>query len=123
MKKTFLISIMMVALLMPVLGVVAAQALVLSNSATKLEDVGKLTKMEKSLSFGIGNVGNMVLALVGTIFFGLTVYAGIRWMTAQGNDEHIKKAQNTLIAAVVGLIITMMAYAITAFVTSRVGAL
>ena len=114
---------MMVALLMPVLGVVAAQALVLSNSATKLEDVGKLTKMEKSLSFGIGNVGNMVLALVGTIFFGLTVYAGIRWMTAQGNDEHIKKAQNTLIAAVVGLIITMMAYAITAFVTSRVGAL
>lgn len=65
---------------------------------------------------------NIALALVYIIFFILVLYAGIRWMTAQGNEEHVTKAKNILEAAIIGLVVISMAYAITNFVLSKVGA-
>lgn len=93
------------------------------QSGTKLGEIANKTGLESKLDVATGGIIAMVLILVGTIFFLLTVYAGIRWMTAQGNSEHVETAKKTLIAAVIGLIITMMAYAITAFVTGRLGSI
>lgn len=58
------------------------------------------------------------LALVAAIFifFAFTVYAGIRWMTARGNDEFVKKAKDTLEASIFGLIVVVSAYAITTYI-------
>lgn len=68
-----------------------------------------------------GTVVKTALALVGTIFFLLTIYAGILWMTAGGDEENITKATSILKASVIGLIITLSAYAITFFVTTKLG--
>ena len=71
-----------------------------------------------------GTVGTVIkgaLGLVGTIFFVLTIYAGILWMTAAGNEEHVTKATDIIKASIIGLFITMSAYAITTFVASKVG--
>lgn len=70
----------------------------------------------------VGTVIKGVLGLVGTIFFALTIYAGILWMTASGNEEKVTKATDIIKAAVIGLFITMAAYAITTFVASKIGA-
>lgn len=59
------------------------------------------------------------LALIGILFFGLTTYAGIRWMTARGNEEYSTKAKDTLEAAVIGFIVVMAAYALTTFILNR----
>ena len=48
-------------------------------------------------------------------------YAGVRWMTSRGNEELAAKAKHTLEAAVIGIIITVSAYAISNFVLSRLG--
>jgi hypothetical protein len=66
----------------------------------------------------IGDILAIVLGFTGTIFFILVVWAGMLWMTAGGSQENIKKAQDILKAAVVGLIIVLSAYAITRFVGS-----
>lgn len=79
------------------------------------------TGLVKDVEPLIGSVINAILGLVGTIFLLLTIYAGILWMTAQGNEEQTGKAQAIITTAVIGLFITMSAYAITYFVTSRVG--
>ncbi len=55
------------------------------------------------------------------VFFGLTLYAGIRWMLARGNDEFIQQAKDTLTAAIIGLVIVSLSYALTKFVFSRLG--
>lgn len=68
-----------------------------------------------------GTVIKGVLGLVGTIFFGLTIYAGILWMTAAGNEEKVTQATDIIKASIIGLFITMAAYAITTFVASKVG--
>jgi len=75
---------------------------------------------ETSLSESVGKVIKTVLAMVGTIFLGLTVYAGILWMTARGNEEQITKATKIFQTSIIGLIIVITAYSITVFVLSAV---
>ena len=48
-------------------------------------------------------------ALISFVFF---VYGGIRWITSQGDKEKMTTAQNTITAALVGLIIVFAAWAI-----------
>jgi len=54
--------------------------------------------------------------LLGIIFIILMIYAGYNWMTAQGEEEKVTKAKTTIQRAIIGLIIVVSAYAITAFV-------
>ncbi len=63
-----------------------------------------------------GTIVGAALAFIGVLFFILMIYGGFLWMTAQGNDQQIEKAKNLIIAAVIGLIIVMSAYAITAYI-------
>jgi hypothetical protein len=64
----------------------------------------------------IATVIQVVLSILALIFLILAVLSGFRWMTAAGNEEQIKKAQNTIQAAIIGLIIVLAAWAITYFI-------
>jgi len=68
----------------------------------------------------VGSFIAAALGLLGVILVVLVIYAGFIWMTAQGNDEKIKKAKGMITSAIIGMIIIFAAYAITNFV---VGAL
>ena len=67
----------------------------------------------------IGSVIKVVLGILGVIFLILVIYAGIKWMTAGGEAEDVKKAKDILRQAIFGLAITLAAYAITFFVVDR----
>lgn len=75
---------------------------------------------ETTFAETIGLFIRIALSLVGMIFLILTVYAGILWMTARGEEEQIKKAQRIIVAAIIGLIITVSAYSITNFVVPAI---
>ncbi len=64
----------------------------------------------------LGKILGSVLGFTGTIFFVLVIIAGLMWMTSAGNEDRVKRAKQILIAAVIGLIIVMSAYAITSFI-------
>src|SRR3989344_6401757 len=116
-KKIFLTAIVILALSAPMF--VSAQGLKDAGKILdKAADTSK-TGLSSDLSGTIASVIKAVLALVGTIFLILTIYAGVLWMTAQGNEEQVTKAVGIIKASVIGLIVIMSAYAITAFVTSR----
>ena len=57
-----------------------------------------------------------ILSFLAIIFLVLTLIAGFKWMTAQGNEEQIKKATASIKAAIIGLIIVIAAYTITWFI-------
>jgi hypothetical protein len=77
-------------------------------------EVDKTT--QNTLTDYIGNIISVALGLLGSIFVILIVYAGYVWMTASGNTEKVEKAQQTIKAAVLGVIITVAVYAIWWFV-------
>lgn len=64
----------------------------------------------------------MMLQLLGIIFVCLVVLAGFWLITAKGDEGKIEKAQNTIQAAIVGLIIILMSYSITRFVGNQIRA-
>ncbi|MDP2684124.1 MAG: hypothetical protein Q8P20_03635 [bacterium] len=56
------------------------------------------------------------LGLLGLIAVVMVLYGGFTWMTAGGNEEKISKAKKIISAAVIGLIIVLLAWAIIIFV-------
>ncbi|GEM_PF-2476176 len=69
-----------------------------------------------------GKIVNVALSLIGILFFCLMLYAGITWMKAMGSSEDVTKAKDMITQAIIGLVIVMMAYAISNFVFSSLGA-
>ncbi|MFA5131663.1 MAG: pilin [Patescibacteria group bacterium] len=69
----------------------------------------------------IGEVIKLVLGLLGVVFLAFMIWAGLEWMTAQGNDQKVAKAKQMITEAIVGLIIVSAAYAIAYFVISYFG--
>lgn len=72
----------------------------------------------------ITNPGNVVTTIITTLFVIAIVVAlffllwgGVRWITAGGDKAKIEQARGTLIAAVVGLVITFLSYFILNIVT------
>ena len=58
----------------------------------------------------------MALVTVGLVFFALTVYAGVLYLTAGGNEEQVKKSTETLGRALIGLLMVLFAGAATQFI-------
>jgi heme/copper-type cytochrome/quinol oxidase subunit 2 len=69
----------------------------------------------------VNNVKGVAIAIVGVIIFGMIIYGGVLYISSAGNEEKIQKAKQTLTAAIFGLIIVILAYAIISFVASTLG--
>ena len=69
-----------------------------------------------SIPTAIGKVVGAILAFVGIGFFILMIYGGFLWMFARGNEQEVTKAKDLIQSAVIGLIIVLAAYALTAYV-------
>lgn len=65
----------------------------------------------------VAGIIRTVLTLIGILFVVYTVYAGFLIMTARGEEEKVKKGKDTLRRAVIGVLIVMLAYSFTLFVT------
>jgi type IV secretory pathway VirB2 component (pilin) len=80
---------------------------------------------DPSVSIGLGtadlkdtviNIINWILGLLGIIAVIMILVGGFQWMTAAGNEEKVEKAKKIISAAIVGLIIILLAWAIVNFV-------
>jgi len=63
-----------------------------------------------------GQIIGALLAFIGVIFLALAIYGGYTWMMARGNEQEISKAKNVIKNALIGIVIVLMAYAITTIV-------
>lgn len=65
----------------------------------------------------IGLVIKVLLSFLGVIFLVLLIYGGYLWMMDRGEEALAKKAKDVIKNAIIGLIIVLAAYAITALFT------
>jgi hypothetical protein len=75
---------------------------------------------KKSLPEVAGALIGVAFSVIGIVFLGLALYAGYKWMTAQGNEKDVTKARDTLINATIGILLMVAAYAITNFMFTDV---
>ena len=74
---------------------------------------------ESNLPEIIGGVIKAFLSILGVLFMAYIIYAGSLWITARGEEEKITKAKAIIRGSIIGLIIVFAAFAITAFVLTR----
>jgi hypothetical protein len=72
-----------------------------------------------SLSSTIGVIIRAALSLLGAVFIILIIVGGYVWMTAEGNEQKVEKAQNYIRRAIIGLVITFSAWAIWTFILTK----
>lgn len=72
-----------------------------------------------SADSAIGGILSTVYWIAGVIAVIVIIVAGIMYSLSSGDSGTVKKAKDAIIYAVVGLVVVMMAFAITQFVIGR----
>lgn len=75
----------------------------------KDETVGKL----------IRTIINTLLFAIGAISVIMIIVGGIRYVLSNGNSSQINSAKDTVLYAVIGLVVALLAYAIVGFVLNQ----
>ena len=123
-KKIIILFSLIALLILPILSFAASPAY------DNLQKVGEGKGMSTAnapyvgadqykLSQIIGLVIQAFLSILGVLFLIYILYAGYNWMTAQGDEEKVTKAKDTIQRAVIGLIVTIAAYAISYWVFDK----
>jgi hypothetical protein len=82
-----------------------------------LEPVGSnIVLGQQDIRVTIARIIRIALGLLGVVAVGITIYGGFLYMTASGVAEKVEKAKKLLIAAIIGLVIIISAFAITQFI-------
>ena len=77
---------------------------------------GYETASSTTITGYVSQIISVILSILGIIFLAFTIYGGIVWMTAAGNEEKVTKAKELIIESVIGVIIVIAAYAISYFI-------
>ena len=71
---------------------------------------------QTDLTEQIRTVTNVLLFILGAIAVIMIIIGGIRYATSNGDSSSIKSAKDTILYAVIGLVVAILAYAIVNFV-------
>ncbi len=75
--------------------------------------------------FGAGGVfqkvANFLILLVGAIAVIMLIIGGLRYVISSGNEKAVEGAKNTILYAIIGIVVAILAYAAVKFVIAQVG--
>jgi hypothetical protein len=113
-----------VVLVLGIMVLIPAVSLAKVNISWKM--IGDKTGLSKQKDYDditkiASKVVSLVLSLIAIIFFAVMMYGGLRWLTAQGEDDKIQKAQVAIKAGIIGLVIAVSSYAISNYVFDKMG--
>ena len=74
-------------------------------------DTGVFTRLTNTILMGVGLISVIML-----------IFGGLRYITSGGDAKKVTDAKNTILYAIIGLIICVLSYAIVNFVLNTIGA-
>lgn len=91
----------------------------LENTADKAGYEASATT-KTTLAENVGQILKFAMSFLGIIFTVLMVYGGFLWMTARGDSDQVDRAQKIISQSVIGLIIVVASYSISAYIVNFV---
>ncbi len=119
MKKTFR-GVLAGLLLVPALAL-GVSVVTPAPSYAQIDSGVDATGVDRTSGFGdkdsvAQNVINLLLWIVGVASVLMLIWGGIRYITSGGNSNHVTAAKNTILYAVIGLAVALLAGVIVNFV-------
>ena len=90
------------------------------NNGTIKVDGGLDGGKGSDLSTAVIGIINGVVAVLGLVAVVVIIIGGINYMTSSGDAGKVKKAKDTILYGVIGLVICVLAFAIVNFVISNI---
>ncbi len=72
-----------------------------------------------SIQILIANLIQILLFIAGFVAVGFIIYGGFQYMLSSGEPGGIKKAKDTIVNAVIGLVLAILAFGIVKFITGQ----
>ncbi|MFZ1360792.1 MAG: hypothetical protein WAS27_02080 [Candidatus Saccharimonadales bacterium] len=119
--SNYLISVIMVAV---VIGVVAAPDTFAANFSLGMSDGASAARGVDQATDLFGEVGifrtitNVLLFLIGAISVIMLIIGGLRYVVSGGDATAVQGAKNTILYAIVGVVVAILSYAAVGFVIS-----
>lgn len=66
----------------------------------------------------VNQIINIVIGVIGFAAVAMTIYGGVQYTTSTGDPGKVKKAKDTIMYGIVGLVVAILAFAIVNFVLS-----
>ena len=124
MKKLDILKKAVVAVAVVAMGVCAVPVMAVDCVGMDCVGVGanqaKTEDSADSLDVTITGVINVILYVLGALAVAFIIYGGIKYTMSGGDSAKVKSAKDTIMYAVVGLIVAILAYAIVNFVIGSV---
>ncbi len=98
---------------------IATPVAVMAQDATPFSIESLQTKTglkDTDLKKAVLNTLNLVLGLLTLVAVIMIIFGGFIWLTAAGNEEKVERAKKVISAAVIGLIIVLLSWAVVIFV-------
>lgn len=73
----------------------------------------------RTVTSTLQQVANLLIFIVGAISVIMVIIGGIRYSLGQGDQNAINSAKNTILYAIVGVVLAVAAYGIVSFVTRQ----
>ncbi len=91
--------------------------------ATELNTDGTITTVgtkDTDLAGNVTNILNAVIGALGIVAVIVIIIGGVTYMTSTGDAGKVKKAKDTILYGVIGLVVVALAFAIVNFVISGI---
>ena len=85
-------------------------------SCTKLNN----TANTNDLMGQANTIINVVIGVIGFVAVAFIIFGGFQYTTSAGDPGKVKKAKDTILYGIIGLVVAMLAYAIVNFVLTNV---
>lgn len=72
-----------------------------------------------NLMTGVRRLTDVFLFLIGAVSVIMIIFGGFKYVTSGGDSSGVTSAKNTILYAVIGLVVAMLAYAILDFVLTQ----
>lgn len=81
---------------------------------------GTCSQGSRTLPGTIKTIGNILVFITGAVSVVMVILGGIRYATSNGDQSQITGAKNTIMYAIIGVIVSISAYAVINFVLSSI---
>lgn len=102
----------------------ADSAKVLCSNGKYAEDFSKCSgagdNQKRDVMSTLNTVINVLLGVIGFIAVIMIILGGINYTTSQGDATKVKKAKDTILYGIIGLVVALLAYALVNFVLANV---
>lgn len=83
-------------------------------------EIGEVGDGRNTLQADITSILNVVIGVLGLVCVIIIIIGGVNYMTSTGDAGKVKKAKDTILYGVIGLVVCALAFAIVNFVIGSI---